>query len=59
MSTLHWADKVKALEDQMLACLSCWKALFAAATLYEIPASKVQSDVKMLPKYLKWDTTCS
>ncbi len=43
----------------MLARLSCWKALFAAATRCVISASKVQSEVKTLPKYLKWDTTSS
>ena len=37
-------DRVKALEDQMLARLSCWKALFAAATPCVVSASKVQSD---------------
>ena len=32
-------DKVKALEDQMLACVSCWNALFAAAVRGENAAS--------------------
>lgn len=41
-------DKVKALEDQMLARLSCWKALFAAATLCVISALKVWSEVKQV-----------
>lgn len=41
-------DKVRALEDQILACLTCWKALFAAATLCVISVSKVQSEAKML-----------
>ena len=54
-----FTDRVKALEDQMLARLSCWKALFAAATQCVISASKVQSEVKTLPKYLTWDTTSS
>ena len=60
--TVHWkncilTNNVKALQDQMLTCLSCWKALFAAATLCLISASNVQSEVKMLPKYLSRDTT--
>ena len=33
------------LEDQILACLICWKALFAATTLCGISASSVQSQV--------------
>ena len=41
----------------MLACLSCWKALIAAVTQCVISESKVQSDVKTLPKYLNWETT--
>lgn len=39
----------------MLVRLSCWKALsnkIAAATLCVISACNVQSEVKMLPKYL-------
>ena len=36
--TIHWTnciltDNVSVLEDQILACLSCWKALYAAAFL--------------------------
>ena len=37
-TTIQWmnfnlTDNVSALEDQMLARVSCWKALFAATTL--------------------------
>ncbi len=39
---------VKALEDQMLAHVSCWNALFATATRCVISASKVQSEVKTI-----------
>ena len=56
--TIHWkncilTDNVKALEEQMLARLSCWKAPFAATTLCVISASlaNVQSEVNVLPKY--------
>ncbi len=52
-------DRVKAQEDQMLAHLTCWKALFAAATRCVISASQVQSEAKTLPKYSKWDATSS
>ncbi len=60
--TTHWkncilTNKVKALEDQMLTRLSCWKALFAAVTRCVISVSKVQSELKTLPKYLNWETT--
>ena len=56
--TIHWKncnlkDRVKALEDQMLTHLNCWKVLFAAATLCVISVSQVQSKVKTLPKYSK------
>ena len=52
--TMHWkncifTDKIKALEDQVLARLSCWKAHFAVVTRCVISAFKVQSDVKTLP----------
>ena len=40
----------------MLARLSCWKALFAAATRCVISALKVQSELKTLFKYLKCET---
>ena len=55
--TMHWkicilTNKVKALEDQMLTRLSCWKALFAAVTRCVISASKVQSEVKTLGLYM-------
>ena len=46
-------DKVKALEDQMLTFLSCWKALFAVVTQCVISESRVQSKVNTLPKYLQ------
>ncbi len=60
--TTHWkncilTNKVKALEDQMLTRLSRWKALFAAVTRCVISASKVQTELKTLPKYLNWETT--
>ena len=53
--TIHWknrisTDNVQASEDLMLACLSCWKAPFAAATLCLVSACNVQSVVIMLPK---------
>jgi len=35
-------DRVKALEDQTLARLSCWKALFAAVGIATYHASSVQ-----------------
>ena len=49
--TTHWkncilTNKVKALEDQMLTRLSCWKALFAAVTRCAISLSHVQSKLK-------------
>ena len=62
--TMQWencilTDRVKALEDQMSARLTCWKVLFAAARRCVISASQVQSEVKTLPKCSMWDATSS
>ena len=75
---MHWqqscilTDRITALEDQMLARLSCKKALFAAAMLCVIlgtfysghavcdlrgSASKVQSEVKTLPSFAEHGTS--
>lgn len=56
--TIDWkncifVDNDKALDDHTLACRKCAKALLALA----ISASNVPSEVKMLPKYLKFETT--
>ena len=45
------ADNIKALDDQMSASLSCWKAPSAATTLCVTAASIVHSEVTLLPKY--------
>ncbi len=60
--TMNWkncifTDRVKALVDQMLARLICWKALFAASTRCVISGFEGQSEVKILLKYLKPTST--
>lgn len=52
-------DRVKGLEDQMLACLSYWKAAFAAATHCAITRFLGSAGGGDTVKYTKWRTTSS